>query len=120
MLRSEHIPFNLFVPLEKNKAFFMDVFNEVLNNKISSIDLLLIEYAPQPRENYLKDRTSFDVYIEYSCKDNSKGIIGIEIKYTERSYNIGQKEQAETENQESIYYDITKESNTEYSTSKCA
>jgi len=112
MLRSEHIPFNIFIPLENNKKYFTEVFNEILDGKIKTINSLKIEYAPQPKENYLNDRTSFDVYIEYTQNDNKNGIIGIEIKYTERGYKIGEKEKNEIDNCESIYYKITNESNT--------
>jgi hypothetical protein len=111
MLRSEHIPFNIFIPLNNNKIYFMDVFNEILDGKIKTINSLKIEYAPQPRENYLNDKTSFDVYIEYTQNNNKNGIIGIEIKYTERGYKIGTKEKKEVENYESIYHKITEESN---------
>jgi len=111
MLRSEHIPFNLFIPLNRDKAYFKETFNSILNNTIKSIDLLRIEHAPQPKENYLNDRTSFDAYIEYTHIDGNKGIIGIEVKYTEGAYDIGSKERNEVENPESIYYRVTKASN---------
>lgn len=111
MLRSEHIPFNLFIPLNSDKAYFKDAFNGILDNTIKSVDLLKIEYAPQPKENYLNDRTSFDAYIEYTHIDGNKGIIGIEVKYTEGAYDIGKKEKNEMENPESIYYSVTKASN---------
>ncbi|MCL2809294.1 MAG: hypothetical protein FWD24_04405 [Treponema sp.] len=111
MLRSEHIPFNLFIPLDNNKIYLKNVFNEIFNGEIKLIDLLKIEYAPQPKEKYLNDKTSFDVYIEYTRDDDKKGIIGIEIKYTERGYKIGKKECIEINNYESIYYEITNKSN---------
>ena len=60
MLRSEHIPFNLFVPLNSNKNFCKSVFNDFFNNRINSIDRIEIEHAPKPRKNYLNDATSFD------------------------------------------------------------
>jgi len=88
MLRSEHIPFNFFIPLNLNKTFCKNVFNEFFNGVIQTIERIEIEFAPKPRENYLDDRTSFDTYIEYSRSDNSKGIIGIEVKYTEREYGL--------------------------------
>jgi hypothetical protein len=88
MLRSEHIPFNFFVPFNLNKTFCTDVFNEFFNGSIQTIERIEIEFAPKPKEKYLNDATSFDTYIEYSRNDNSKGIIGIEIKYTEKEYGL--------------------------------
>ena len=124
MLRSEHIPFNLFVPLIKNKDFCKQIFNEILNNVILSIDSIKIEYAPSPKENYLNDGTSFDTYIEYTHIDNSMGIICIEVKYTEREYPLVKFEKdkktgerkltkawqdiEDYKNKKGIYYDVTK------------
>jgi hypothetical protein len=88
MLRSEHIPFNFFVPFRLNLDFCKNVFNEFLNSNIQTIDRIEIEYAPRPAAKYLNDRTSFDAYIEYTHIDKSKGIIGIEVKYTEREYPL--------------------------------
>ncbi len=88
MLTSEHIPFNFFVPLYQNNDFCKIVFSELLEVNIHSIDKIEIEYAPKPKENYLNDGTSFDTYIEYTSSDNSKGIIGIEVKYTENEYKL--------------------------------
>lgn len=41
---------------------------------------------------YLNDGTSFDTYIEYVDSNDQKGAIGIEVKYTENNYPIGDKE----------------------------
>jgi len=91
MLRSEHIPFNFFIPFNLNKTFCKNVFNEFFNGGIQTIERIEIEFAPKPREKYLNDGTSFDTYIEYSRSDNSKGIIGIEVKYSEREYGLEEK-----------------------------
>ena len=88
MLRSEHIPFNIFIPFNLNKTYCKNVLNEFFNGSIQTIERIEIEYAPKPREKYLNDATSFDTYIEYSRSDNSKGIIGIEVKYTEQEYRL--------------------------------
>jgi len=131
MLRSEHIPFNLFVPLKKDLEFCKRVFNKILGGNIASIDKnivinntitenIIIEYAPSPKENYLNDRTSFDTYIEYTHTDNSKGIICIEVKYTEKEYPLVKFEKdkitltksyqdvEDFKNQKGIYYNTTK------------
>ena len=112
MLRSEHIPFNLFVPLNSNKNFCKSVFNDFFNNRINSIDRIEIEHAPKPRKNYLNDSTSFDTYIEYTTNDNLKGIIGIEVKYTERGYGLKKDSTQETAIKEktSKYYKVSQQS----------
>ena len=111
MLRSEHIPFNFFVPFKQNFEFCKQVFNDILGN-VQSVDKIEIEYAPSPKENYLNDRTSFDAYIEYSHTDNSKGIIAIEVKYTEREYPLekGSKQEKDINDEKGKYYSITKAS----------
>ncbi len=110
MLRSEHIPFNLFIPFNYNKSLGVAVFNEILGNIIQSIDKIEIEFAPSPKENYLNDGTSFDAYIEYTHVDTSKGIIGIEVKYTEKEYKLkkGSKEARDIQDKSSKYYEVTK------------
>jgi hypothetical protein len=88
LLRSEHIPFNIFIPLDKDRNFCRNVFADILKSKILSVDRIEIEFAPKPKENYLNDGTSFDTYIEYTNFDGTKGMIGIEVKYTEREYPL--------------------------------
>lgn len=88
LLRSEHIPFNLFIPLDKDRNYFKKVISDIVKSNIISIDKIEIEYAPKPKENYLNDGTSFDTYIEYTNFDGTKGMIGIEVKYTEREYPL--------------------------------
>lgn len=88
LLRSEHIPYNFFTPLDQDKGCCKQVFNDLLGGGIESIRPIKIEYAPPPKENYLNDHTAFDAYIEYQHIDGSKGILGIEVKYTELSYPL--------------------------------
>lgn len=109
MLRSEHIPFNLFIPLDKDKELGKEIFNEFCNGIIQTIDKIEIEFAPKPKENYLDDGTSFDAYIEYTHIDNLKGIIGIEVKYTEKEYKLpkGSKQERDIKNKKSKYYSVT-------------
>ncbi|MDF3076842.1 MAG: hypothetical protein K0S09_731 [Sphingobacteriaceae bacterium] len=91
MLRSEHIPFNFFIPFNKggsSNTYLKNVLNDFFNDSIRSTDDIKIEYAPSPKEHYLNDATSFDAYIEYTHRDGAKGIIGIEVKYTEKEYKL--------------------------------
>jgi radical SAM enzyme (TIGR01210 family) len=114
MLRSEHIAYNIFFPLEKLRqkkdSRLIDLI-ELWANKttsIKSIDNIKIEYAPLKA---LDDNTSFDAYIEYTTKSKKKGAIGIEVKYTESSYKYGNTERAEMFNEsgESKYLTPTKD-----------
>lgn len=112
MLRSEHISFNLFIPFKTATDFAKNVFNDLLSNQIQSIDKIEIEYAPSPAKKYLNDRTSFDTYIEYTHIDNHKGIIGIEVKYTEHEYKLKSpsKEEDDINDESSRYYVISEKS----------
>ncbi len=113
MLRSEHIGFNLFVPFKSDFDFGKRVLNDILSNQIKSINRIEIEYAPKPSDRYLNDKTSFDAYIEYTHNDDKKGIIGIEVKYTEHEYKLKKdsKQERDINNKNSRYYTISKKFN---------
>ena len=102
-LRSEHIPYNLFFPMMKaeNRKATTDFFNELLGtDAIAEVQNVMIEFSPQPKYNYLNDGTSFDAFVLYLHKDGRKGGIGIEVKYTEREYQIGETEYKNTHDEE--------------------
>lgn len=105
LLRSEHIPYNLFFPMMKDPEWTATLFNRILGEeRIAKIEKILIEHNP----GGLKDGTSFDTYVEYipaGAKTGEKGAIGIEVKYTEKEYPIkkGTKEWNETHNEDGIH-----------------
>ena len=66
-----------------------DATMTTVTDTILNIDDIKIEHAPMKA---LNDNTSFDAYIEYTTKFNKKVAIGIEVKYTERSYKYGDTE----------------------------
>ena len=109
LLRSEHIPFNIFIPLDKDKNYCKNVIADILKSNIISIDKIEIEYAPKPKEKYLNDGTSFDAYIEYTNFDGTKGMIGIEVKYTEREYKLqaNSKQEKDINDKNSLYFSVT-------------
>lgn len=109
LLRSEHIPFNIFIPLDKDRKFCRNVFADILKSNILSVDRIEIEYAPKPKEKYLNDGTSFDAYIEYTNSDSTKGMIGIEVKYTEKEYKLlpNSKQEKDIKDKSSTYYTVT-------------
>lgn len=114
MLRSEHIPFNVFAPLKQNLNLAKSVFNQLINGiQIQSIEEIEIEYAPDPASEYLNDRTSFDTFIEFKTPYNESGFLGIEVKYTEHEYKLrqGSKEDTDIHNPYSVYNLISKENN---------
>lgn len=118
MLRSEHIPYNVFYPLEKlrlNHPDQLNTFLELLFNnsiKVDSVSQIKIEYSSDiPSSLLLDDNTCFDAYIEYKDGDLKCGL-GIEVKYTEKSYPYGKREKERMFNQEdSIYHTLSKASN---------
>jgi hypothetical protein len=81
---------------------------QFLINLWNIITEIRIEYAPDPLKA-LKDKTSFDVFIEYRHASGGSGILGIEVKYTEQEYKLKEKSKEEKEMKEptSIYYTLT-------------
>lgn len=67
---------------------------------------------PKPKEKYLNDGTSFDAYIEYTNSDGTKGMIGIEVKYTEKEYKLptNSKQEKDVKDKNSPYYSVTNNS----------
>ena len=108
MLRSEHIPYNLFVPMEEDLENAKLLFNEIIGGNILSITHIYIEFAGYAdKAMYLNDGTSFDTYIEYLDDSNQKGAIGIEVKYTENGYSIGEKEEKDIKDTTGRYNQMT-------------
>ena len=93
MLRSEHIPFNFFVPLREHVAM-IPLAREWSGVDVASILSIEIEWAPAPKARFLDDNTSFDAYVEYLARDGARGAIGVEVKFTEREYPWGKTERA--------------------------
>ena len=111
MLRSEHIPYNIFTPMEEDLSAAALLFNEIVGGGISKINFIRIEFAGiADKTEYLNDGTSFDTFIEYTSVDGSIGGIGIEVKYTENGYPIGAKEKLDIEDKNGLYYHMTKRS----------
>lgn len=114
MLRSEHIPFNLFAPLKKDLNLAQRAFNQLLDNiEIKTITNIEIEYAPKPASQFLDDRTSFDAFVEFLTATDEKGFLGIEVKYTEHEYKLKPKstEDANINSPSSIYNTLSKNQN---------
>jgi len=112
MLRSEHIPFNFFIPLKSDSDYAVNVFREILKKDIASIDCIKIEYAPERKNEYLNDSTSFDAFVTYTNSKGFKGYIGIEVKYTEQAYKLkkSSKEEGAVNDDTTLYYIVTRKS----------
>lgn len=107
MLRSEHVPWNIFVPMMTDLTAAASSFAEILPHRdIKMIRKWIIEYAP----NTINDRSAFDAYIEYETSKRETGVIGIEVKYTEEGYPVGNKEFEMMQNPASAYSVTTRNS----------
>ena len=113
MLRSEHIPFNMIAPLRIiDKSDSIKIINKVFELNLNSITKILMEYAPKKtkKEQYLRDGTSFDAYLEGENNNGELIGVGIEIKYTERAYSIGKSEKLRIRDSNSTYWVTAKNS----------
>ena len=105
MLRSEHIPWNVFYPMKSDLQATAALLKEILiTDEIDNVTDVRIEWAPQ-KESALDDNTSFDTYIEYMYNWKECGV-GIEVKYTEEGYPFGKLERKRVMEEEDSLYAI--------------
>lgn len=84
MISRKHIAYNFFVPIKiRDRNLTKYIFNNFFNNSISEIKKIEFEYIPQQSKEFFFKIFPFDVYIEFTHKDNSNGFIGIELIYAE-------------------------------------
>jgi len=84
LLSSQPLAVNLFGPLlgaDPQRA--AAILQEALHLDMATISNVRIEWAPEPAEQYLADRTAFDVYFEYQREGGPRGFVAIETKYTD-------------------------------------
>ena len=115
MLRSEHIAYNIFYPLEllrkNNPDLLCKLLCEILKCKVDNIKEIRIEYAGNVHKSLLlNDNTSFDAYIGFQSNGASCGA-GFEVKYTEGSYPYGKTEKENLNNPTSLYWNTARASN---------
>lgn len=110
LLRSQHIPFNMFGPLVGNLELAAKTFRRVLELDIAKIEGIQFEYAPALKSQYLNDATAFDTYVQYVNTRGEPAGIGIEVKYTEKEYPIGKTEKERVDNPDSSYWKVTEQS----------
>jgi hypothetical protein len=109
MLRSEHIPFNIFAPLCSNDLLAKRIVELAFGVECEVPFCIKFEFAPE-RETHLNDATAFDTFINFRNRRGHKIGIGIEVKYTEREYSIGKTEKSNVENSQSRYWQVTRKS----------
>ncbi len=78
MLRSEHIPFNLFAPLIERPEVTEHLLNEIVGTPLRRPFRVQFEWAPAPAKLYLGDKTSFDTYIE--AHDDAGRVVGVGVE----------------------------------------
>ena len=110
VLRSEHIPYNIFFPMRHDLQKAATLFRTLTGKDVATVENIVIEYAPSPKEEYLDDLTSFDTYVDYKDSKGARCGIGIEVKYTEQGYQIGKCEEYKIHDKNSTYYRVTRES----------
>lgn len=81
LLSSMPMCFNLFGAL-RNETGFLPLFQLLFDQQATAITSVTCEWAPQPRENYLDDRTAFDAVVHYQRRDQP-AFCAVEVKYTE-------------------------------------
>ncbi len=83
MLSSQPMAFNLFGKLALNHDLATEMVRALWGAHVKRVTDVRFEWAPQPADEYLDDRTAFDVFVEYEGDGGHAGFIGIEVKLTE-------------------------------------
>ena len=83
MLSSQPMCFNLFGPLVKDYALARRLLALMVPDEIAEVTRVKLEYAPEPADEYLGDRTAFDAFVEYKTSDGRLCALGVETKLTE-------------------------------------
>jgi hypothetical protein len=83
MLSSQPMCFNLFGPLIQNHDLARRLFSAILPDPVSELTRVTIEWAPEPSDDYLSDRTAFDAFLEFRDADGRLHALGVETKLVE-------------------------------------
>ena len=83
MLSSQPMCFNLFGLMVNDHDFATEVFKRILPCEVEKVIHVAIEFAPEPADEFLADRTAFDAFVEFVRPDGKRGFVGIETKLTE-------------------------------------
>ena len=83
MLSSQPMCFNLFGELALDLDNAAELVQALWGTSATRVTCIRFEWAPEPRGEYLNDRTAFDAFIEYETDEGRMGFIGIETKLSE-------------------------------------
>jgi hypothetical protein len=83
MLSSQPMCFNLFGPLVKDGELARKLVDALVPEDVERVLRVVVEWAPEPKSEYLNDNTAFDAFMEYLDSDGKKYALGIETKLTE-------------------------------------
>lgn len=84
LLSSQPLCFNLFGPLAEDPDLATVALRSLLqSDEVKRVTQVLLEYAPEPQDEYLNDRTAFDAFIAFDNADGTSGFIGVEVKLAE-------------------------------------
>ncbi len=83
MLSSQPMCFNLFGPMVMDTNLATKLLRTIMPDEVKKVRGVKIEFAPEPRDEMLNDRTAFDAFIDYERTNGKLAFIGIETKLTE-------------------------------------
>lgn len=89
MLSSQPMCFNLFgklramLVLDKEPVLVRRLLEALLGIEVSEVSRVEIEWAPEPKAEYLGDSTSFDVAVDFKDSQGHLCLFGVETKLTE-------------------------------------
>ena len=109
MLRSEHMAFNFFAPLAHSKKYATRIINKAFGLRCREVTAIKFSYAPEPNGKYLNDSTNYDVFIQYLNGNYKLCALGIDIRYTENSFQMGKSDIKRTVDTNSIYWRVSRE-----------
>ena len=83
MLSSQPMCFNLFGPMVMDTNLATKLLRTIMPDEVKKVRGVTIEFAPEPRDEMLNDRTAFDAFIDYERTNGKLAFIGVETKLTE-------------------------------------
>ena len=83
MLSSQPMCFNLFGELAIDLELATTLVRALWGSRVARVVGVSFEWAPEPADEYLNDRTAFDAFIEYYTVEGSRAFVGVETKLSE-------------------------------------
>ncbi len=89
MLSSQPLCFNLFADLRLHLMHKRPIAGAVVaamlqESPIATVERLDVEVLPQPKEEYIADKTAFDAAVFFTDRQGRPGLASIETKYTDK------------------------------------